>query len=242
MATYIYAVTTADHPLPDDAAGVGDPPTQLRTIRGSKVAAVVGDAPEDLRARRRDVAAHHNVLTALAERGPVLPMRFGMVVADDAGARTLVEEYGAEYEAALDHLAGMAELNVKAEVDLDTVLPDIVAADPRIAEQRAHSRATGTLDAQMRLGELVAEGLAHREEAIRELLLRKLAPLSAEAKDGPAVRDVAANNSFLVRAEDVGAFRKAVDELPADTGPGVRFRCAGPLPAYSFTPQTVADE
>lgn len=72
MPTYIYAITGADHPLRlDGLQGVGDPPSPLRTLIAGDVAAVVSDAPEGLRAKRRDVLAHEAVLEALmADGGP----------------------------------------------------------------------------------------------------------------------------------------------------------------------------
>ncbi|MDI2125415.1 GvpL/GvpF family gas vesicle protein [Yinghuangia seranimata] len=241
MATYVYAIVLPDHPRAERASGVGDPPGDLRRVVAERVAAVVGDAPADLRARRRDVTAHHDVLTGLAaEGGPVLPMRFGMVVEDDAEVERHLAEHGAAYAEALRRLEGKTEFNVKAEFDLDTVLPGLVVADPQIMAQRERSRATGALDEQMRLGEMVEQAVARHEAAVRDFVVGRLEGLAADMKDGPTVRNVAANVSFLVSSADTADFRAAVDALRGDVGEGVELRCTGPLPVYSFVPEAMA--
>ncbi|CAM5675520.1 hypothetical protein SBADM41S_11610 [Streptomyces badius] len=80
---YVYAVVGEGIELPAGAGGVGDPPAVLRVIGTGRIAAVVSDAPARLRARRRDLLAHQDLLMDLADSGPVLPMRFGMVAPDE---------------------------------------------------------------------------------------------------------------------------------------------------------------
>jgi len=59
VSTYIYAITSAGHPLRlDGLKGVGEPANELRTVRTDALAAVISDAPGDLRAKRRDLVAH----------------------------------------------------------------------------------------------------------------------------------------------------------------------------------------
>ncbi|MGR6998027.1 GvpL/GvpF family gas vesicle protein [Yinghuangia aomiensis] len=240
MATYVYAIIPADDDLPD-VSGIGDPPAPLRRIARGPVAAVAGDAPPDLRARRRDVAAHHEVLSTLADRGPVLPLRFGAVLDDDAQVADHLEEQGTRYAEALERLAGTAEFNVKAEFDLDTVLRDIVAADDGILAQRERARKSGVLDDQMRLGELVSNAVARRETEVRDLLLHRLADQAIDMQTGPEVENVAANLSFLVERANADSFRSAVQALEGNVGDGVWLRCTGPLPVYSFAPDAVPD-
>ena len=72
MATYIYAITAADHPLRlDGLTGVGETPSGLRVVQSERHAAVVSDAPAGLRAKRRDLVAHQSVLERLMAEGQV---------------------------------------------------------------------------------------------------------------------------------------------------------------------------
>jgi len=74
VPTYIYAITAADHPLHlDDVSGIGEPPSQLRVVSTKALSAVVSDAPQDLRAKRRDLVAHQAVLEGLLTDGAALP-------------------------------------------------------------------------------------------------------------------------------------------------------------------------
>ncbi|MEU8140177.1 GvpL/GvpF family gas vesicle protein [Streptodolium elevatio] len=243
MATYVYAVVRAGHALPTGAAGVGGS-GRLRILRAeddtASVAAVVGDAPEDLRARRRDLAAHHEVLTELAEHGPVLPLQFGTVVRSDGDVAHHLAEHAAGYREALTRIAGKTELNVKAELDLDAVLGDIVATEPDILALRERTRTGGSYEDQLQLGEKVAAATARYAAAIEERVVEVLAPYAVAYRPGPSLEGHAANISFLVQETGVAAFAAAVDGLRGDIGPGVELRCTGPLPTYSFASPEVA--
>ncbi|WP_406379132.1 GvpL/GvpF family gas vesicle protein [Streptomyces sp. NBC_01618] len=84
---------------------MGTPPAPLWTVRHGQVAAVVSEAPQKLRAWRRDVLAHRDFLLRLSDEGPVLPMQFGMVAPDEETVRgqLVVSEMG--HVAALDYLS-----------------------------------------------------------------------------------------------------------------------------------------
>lgn len=77
MSTYVYAITRASHPLElRGGVGVGETPEPLRTVQDQELAAVLSDAPENLRAKRRDLQAHEEVLEArLAGASRSLPNR-----------------------------------------------------------------------------------------------------------------------------------------------------------------------
>jgi hypothetical protein len=78
VSTYVYGIARKSHPrLPEKMGGVGDPPRPVRIVETGKLAALVSDAPEGLRPKRRDLLAHQSVLAEAGEAGPVLPMRFG---------------------------------------------------------------------------------------------------------------------------------------------------------------------
>ncbi|GAA3367701.1 hypothetical protein GCM10020367_65830 [Streptomyces sannanensis] len=115
MAVYIYSITSKQHPLRiADLCGVGEPPAGLRTVTGGPLCAVVSDAPEDLRPKRRDITAHQEVQQRLMADGTVLPLRFGLLAADDEAVRLTLEERAEEYTDRLRALEGCAEYHLKA--------------------------------------------------------------------------------------------------------------------------------
>ena len=83
MSTYVYGIIRAAHSPPrQDIQGIGDPPRPVRVLREGELAAIVSDAPEELRPKRRDLLAHQRVLDEAGAGGVVLPMRFGSASPD----------------------------------------------------------------------------------------------------------------------------------------------------------------
>lgn len=62
MSLYVYGVVAPGHPVPVGPAGVGAGPVRLLTAGPEAPAAVVGDAPAGLRARRRDLTDRKSVV------------------------------------------------------------------------------------------------------------------------------------------------------------------------------------
>lgn len=75
MSTYVYGIAHASHPsMSHHTDGIGEPPHPVRVLRASDLAAIVSDAPDNLRPKRRDLLAHQDVLAKASEGGVVLPM------------------------------------------------------------------------------------------------------------------------------------------------------------------------
>ena len=132
MSTYVYGITRGSHPLPlAGLAGVGDQAQPLRVLRhGGDLAAVVSDAPANLRAKRRDLETHEGVLEGLCAAGTVLPMRFGLVAADDDAVIAELATGAPRYRELLARLDGKAELNVKAAHEEVGLLRDVLRQRP----------------------------------------------------------------------------------------------------------------
>jgi len=230
---YVYAVVRAGTPLPGGAGGVGDPPATLRTIGAGKVAAVVSEAPARLRARRRDLLAHQDLLMGLAEAGPVLPMRFGMVAPDEDALLAQLAAAERDHLATLGRLDGHIEVNVKALPAADS-LATVVAEDATVRRLRDAARRRPGYEASVRLGEAVASALARRAAEAGREVLRELAPLARAAATGPEVQGCTLNTSFLVPRTHTELFRTTAERLAGARRNHVDIRLAGPLPCYSF--------
>ena len=230
---YTYGVIPDGVPLPADRHGVGAPPAPLRLIPSGRIAVVVSDAPANLRARRRDLLAHQELLLALAALGPVVPMRFGMVSPDE---ETLLRDLaGAEAEttALLDHLAGRCEMNVKIAT-VEDGLASLLRENEPLRRLRDQALARPGYEASLRLGEAVSAGLTRRATEAAEHAVRVLAPLAVETAEGPASAESVRNTSFLVAHEELPAFRAAAERLAARERLRMELRLTGPLPCYSF--------
>lgn len=234
MSIYLYGVTRAEVPVPRDARGVGDPPGRVRRLVAGDLAAVVGDAPDGLRARRRYVQAHQSVLLAVAAAGPLLPTRFGVVVADEAAVTARLHADAAGYTAALDRVAGRCELNLKAS-PVEAGLADLVRSDPRLQRLQQESRRRPGYDVSIRLGEAVMAGLRRRAAEAAHQVAAALTALADEVTPGPDVPGCVLNASFLVAADRVAACRAAFDSAADKLADRAELRLTGPLPCYSFS-------
>ncbi|MDX2526312.1 GvpL/GvpF family gas vesicle protein [Streptomyces europaeiscabiei] len=230
---YVYAIIHAGRPLPTDMGGVGSPAAPLRTIRQGRVAAVVSAAPPKLRARRRDLLAHQDLLLRLSDQGPVLPMRFGMVAPDDGTVRGQLAVGEADHMVALEHLSDGVEVNVKA-FPAQNALRSLVAEDRTVRRLRDEARRRPGYEANLRLGEAVAAALESRAAEAGRRLLRDLTPRARAVASGPKVQGCVLNMSFLVNRGDSDEFRSQAERFAGVYCERVDLRLAGPLPCYSF--------
>ncbi|MFJ8637097.1 GvpL/GvpF family gas vesicle protein [Streptomyces sp. NPDC093568] len=230
---YVYAIVPADAVLPADAGGVGGPAAPLRTISEGRVAAVVSDAPQKLRARRRDLLAHQELLQRLADDGPVLPMRFGMVAPDEETVYRQLADAGGGHTAALERISGGVEANVKAFPAQDA-LAALVAQDGKVRRLRDEARRRPSYEASLRLGEAVASALAARAAEAGRRILRELTPLARETAAGPDVEGCVLNVSFLVDRAAHEGFRATAQRFADGHREHVELRLVSPLPCYSF--------
>ncbi|MEE1928265.1 GvpL/GvpF family gas vesicle protein [Streptomyces sp. TRM 70351] len=236
MSTYVYGIAPAGHPGPPEAlGGVGDPPRPVRTVEGGGLRAVVSECPEGLRAKRRDLNAHQQVLAEVGALGTVLPLRFGSVADDDEAVRGVLERHAEHYARQLDEVAGRVEFNVKAVHDEESVLRQVLTEDPELRALAQAGRSSGgaTYQDKLQLGERVAEAVRAREVADGRAVTEALAAHADRHSPGPESAGWLANVSFLVGREGAAAFAEAADAF-GQAHPQLKVQVTGPLPPYSF--------
>lgn len=236
MSTYVYGIIRATHPpLGRDLDGIGDPARPVRVLRRGELAALVSDAPEGLRPKRRDLLAHQRVLDEAGAGGVVLPMRFGSASPDDETVITVLAERAEDFLERLRALDGRAEYNIKANHDEEAVLRLIMADhdDIRSAAEANREAGGGTQEQRIALGEMIATAVQAREATDAELLRQALEPMAEEVSAGPASSGWLASLSFLVDRRSAERFLAAVDEF-RQQHPHLELRVNGPLPPYSF--------
>jgi hypothetical protein len=170
---YVYGIVRAGALDALSVDGVADRP--VATIEGNGVAALTSELTEEpFRVRRRDLHRHLGALEAAFAETTLVPCAFGMVL--QSREAVMDELLGARREellGLLERLDGRAQLNVTAAYDEDTVLREVVQAEPEIALLREKSRALGEAGhfAGIRLGELVAASLEERRAVDAQRLL-----------------------------------------------------------------------
>src|SRR5262249_10134457 len=110
-AVYVYGIVPSDVELTADMPGVGEPPGQIWIVRSGDLAALVSEVdPAMPLGSPADLRAHEEILDATAAEVPVLPLRFGAVLAsEEAVATELLADNHDEFAAALDELDGRVE-------------------------------------------------------------------------------------------------------------------------------------
>ncbi|MFJ7076997.1 GvpL/GvpF family gas vesicle protein [Streptomyces sp. NPDC098781] len=236
MSTYVYGITASSHPaLPQDMGGVGDPARPVRVLKAGELAALVSDAPEGLRPKRRELLAHSNVLAEAGAAGCVLPMRFGSVAPDDDTVTSVLAERVDHYKERLAALDGKIEYNIKASHAEEAVLHRVMAGNSEIRAMTEANRQAGggTYEDRLHLGEMVVAAVKAQEVEDAADVQHTLEPAAAAVSVGPESSGWLANVSFLVDRDGAEAFLTAVEQLRKGH-PHLEVRVNGPLPPYSF--------
>ncbi|WP_455359717.1 GvpL/GvpF family gas vesicle protein [Streptomyces sp. SYSU K21746] len=236
MTLYVYSIISAEHPQRlDDLEGVGDPPSVVRVVTNGAVCAVVSDAPEELRPKRRDLSAHQAVQERLLADGSVLPFRFGMTAPDDDAVRAALDDRTEQYAERLSELEGCAEYRLNAAQDEDALLRQILAESDEARRLNDEIRSgRGTPDLKFALGELVAREVQLRQDALAVEVLGILRPFARDERLSEASGNDFLKVSFLVDRDNEEGFTAAHKSLVGELGEDFDFRLHGPLPAYSF--------
>jgi len=217
-----------------------------RAIAAAGLTAIVGDVAdreygevalrrnlEDLDWLARTARAHHAVLAAVAERGPVVPMRLATLFTDDAGAAGTLRERAADFRRALAVVDARSEWGVKAyaakpaEPVLDAASQ---AAGPGAAYlRRRRAQLNASKDARQ---EALASARTVYAELGRVAVSARLYPPQAPDLAGQPAPMVL-NAAFLVADKQAGEFASAVTGLATEHR-FVQLTMTGPWPAYSF--------
>lgn len=207
----------------------------MRLLEEGELAAIVSDAPEGLRPKRRNLLAHQNVLAETGAAGCVLPMRFGSVAPDDDTVTGVLAERAAHYTERLRALDGRVEYNVKASHVEEAVLHRVLAENPEIRAMTEANRQVGggSYEQRLRLGEMVVAALKAQEAEDATDVQHTLEPVAEAVSAGPESTGWLANVSFLVDRDSAETFLAAVEQV-RKSHPHLELRANGPLPPYSF--------
>jgi hypothetical protein len=237
-ADYVYGVTWATSGVKAASGGVGD--ALVRTAVFRDVAAVTSPvASLPIRARRRELTRHSDVIAAAFRQGTVVPLRFGTVVRDaDAVVADFLEPRYDDLVGLLRQLDGLGELRVRAFYREEAILAEIVASDARIARLRELTRSLPDAaghGARLELGELVSARLAALAEADARAVVDELGRLARDVVVEERLIELeVVRASFLVDLAELPRFDAQIDALARREEARTRFTYVGPLAPHSF--------
>jgi hypothetical protein len=190
--------------------------------------------------------AHEQVVEAVMQRSPVLPMSFGTVAGNDQQVQLLIQRALDELHEALNGVRGRVELGLKVMWIQDRLFAEFANTDENIRALRDQIVALPpdqTYDQRTQLGELIAAAMERQREVDVQQILNTLQPLAVDTRVNPIMSDVMVlNASFLVEKSKVPQFEAQVEALrQAQNGREV-FQYAGPLPPYNFVSLNLGQE
>jgi hypothetical protein len=239
-ATYVYGIVPARVRAPRGEQAVGEASQRLTMVRHGAIAALT--SPVDLTVplgTPDDLVAHQRVLDAVARRGPVLPMRFGAVLADrDTVDHELLAGHHDEFAAALDQLAGLVQFVVASRYDQGAVLTEILTEDAQANGLAAAIRGEdelATRNLRIQLGEIVTAAIAAKRDADTAAFVAAIEPLCAAlAVRDPSHEEDAVHLALLVERERQPDLERLVSQTAAQWQDRVRVRLLGPMAPYDF--------
>jgi gas vesicle protein GvpL/GvpF len=233
---YVYGILRSDHAVLG-TKGVLD--AGIGTVEHGKVAAIASPVPSlSVRAKRRDLLRHSDVLQEAFADGAVLPFRFGTVFPD---REALVDEVLAprhdELHGLLKQFADAGELRLRAAYhDQESVLAAVVRSDPAIARLRETAKGrAGTDPGLLRLGEAVAKAFAGKRDADADAIVSRLSKHADEVRVDDRTEELeVVRASFLVRRRKTSKFEELLESVALTHRHLIQFVCTGPVPPHSF--------
>jgi hypothetical protein len=242
-ATYVYGIIPSDQRVSLPGDGVSAHVGGIHTVPHDGIAAVVGPSDQDdYQGLPREelvtvLLEHQRVVEEVMSAYPVLPARFGTVLADEARVIELLTRGHGLLAGELDRLAGCVQMEVVVQWDLEKVFAEL-GRDERIAQVRAAAAAASAADAEalrIVLGQTVQALLEERRATLKDRLLPRLQEAGREVHANPLMDDkMILNLALLVDEPGRQRLDALLPELDDEHEGSLDFRCVGPLPPYTF--------
>jgi hypothetical protein len=178
---------------------------------------------------------HEHVIERIMAQRPVLPVRFGTVLAGEERVREALAKRAPAMRADLDHVAGCVELGVRVLWDppppsmnqtADAAVQESGAVEPQALGTRYLLRRAAAEQARLSI-----------QQSAQELAGELSRALCARAVDTRQTvlqtERMLLNAAFLVRQAETSEFFAAVEKLRASHRQ-LAFLCTGPWPPYHF--------
>ncbi len=237
---YVYGILPADIEVAAEMPGVGEHPGPLEVVRSDGLAALISEVSLTGRlGSSEDLRTHREILDSTAVEVPVLPLRFGTVLAGEgAVADELLAPHHDEFAAALERLEGCAEFLVRSRYVQEAVLGEVPSENKQAAQLRDTIQGTGpgaARDARAELGAIVNEVVAaKREEDTRALRQAMEGVCVASVVREPAHELDAVHVAFLVPVDRESEVERVIGDLAGEWEGRIEVQLLGPMAAYDF--------
>jgi hypothetical protein len=237
---YVYGILPGDIEMSRERTGVGDPPGQLRVVRSGKLAALVSDVdPSRPLGTPDDLRAHKAILDDSATDVPVLPVRFGAVLAsEDAVVDELLAPNDDEFSQALDDLEGQHEYVLRGRYVEQAVLESVLSQNQEaasLAEEIRGADPDATRDARIQLGQLISELIETQRARDTQVAQDAMAGHCAASVIREPTHELdAVHIAYLLDSSQQKHLDQVVEDLAESWEGLVELEVFGPQAAYDF--------
>ncbi len=242
-ATYVYAIIPTGDDVIFDVAGVDDEQDEVYTVPHRDLAAVVSASPlADYRGLKRNEAVrylvpHQRVVEAVMQDFPVLPVKFGTVLPDEAVVHRLLAQGDTLLRTTLEKFSGLVQMEVVVLWELQQVFQEI-GQEEHIAQLKAQVAgrpSEETMIERVAIGQMVQASLERRRASLRDYLVHWLREVALDLVVNPLMDDsMVINVALLVDEAGQEALDRKLELLDEEFEGQLHFRCVGPLPPYNF--------
>jgi hypothetical protein len=190
------------------------------------------------------LVAHQRVVETVMQRYPLLPVKFGTVIADEGQVHHLLAQGEPLFRSALDKYGKRVQMEVVVLWNIQQIFQDIAQEESIIQAktQLSNCAPEESLNKQIALGQLVQTSVEQRRAALRAEILPSLQDLTLETVANPLMDDnMVLNVALLLDENGCQALDQRLEELDAifesrnsNECTPLTFRRVGPLPPYSF--------
>jgi Gas vesicle synthesis protein GvpL/GvpF/Lsr2 len=237
---YVYGILPADIEVTDDIPGVGKHPGLLRVVRSGGLAALISEVDVSGRlGSADDLRTYREILDATAVEVPVLPLRFGTVLAsEDAVAEELLTVRHDEFTAALEQLEGRVEFQVKGRYVQDAVLGEVLSQNKKAARLRDAIQGEdldAARKARLDLGRFIDAAVTARREQDARALRQAMERLCVASAARELAHELdAVDIAFLVALTQEREVEEVIEDLAREWEGRIEVRLLGPMAVYDF--------
>ncbi len=234
---YLYAIIAGKPDLRYAAAGLGEADVYAITL--GSVSAVVSDIADGrLRAERRYLAAHRDVLARLMTVATPLPISFGTVAAGTQAVRQILVQNQRTLVEQLNQVAGKVEMGLRVFWDVPNIFEYFISTYPELRAARDQlfgRRREPTQEEKLELGRFFDHLLQEDREACADKVEEALssAGVSHKRSKNRNEREIL-NLACLIAREHQAAFEAQVLEIAKLFDNNYALDYSGPWPPYNF--------
>lgn len=238
---YLYCIVegTSEPKGLSEIKGIAD--QSLRAVGYKDFQAIVSevDTQKAKQATRENLMKHAEVQEAIMKRQQLLPVRFGLIPANESEIiNGLLEPHYSEFKELFRKLNGKREVDVKLYLNEQSLLQNIVQTNEQIRQMRDQLSGKSDQSAyqeRIKLGEMVESLVSSTRDEIKNDTLQCLSTVAEDHRENKLLTDtMLLNAAFLVPNEKEEEFASKLKTLDDKYKGLLNIKYIPSAPPYNF--------